>query len=62
MTADPRTVLQTEYYDLTRAWRELVGQRKRALRTQAPADPDRDARIAALVAARTALIERLRAL
>lgn len=62
MTADPRTVLQAEYYELTRAWRELIGQRKRALRTHAPPDADRDARIAGLADARNRLIERLRAL
>ncbi len=62
MTADPRTVLQAEYYELTRTWRELIGQRKRALRAAAPADPQRDAQIAALDAERARLIDRLRAL
>lgn len=62
MSADARTALQAEYYELTRAWRALVGERKRALKTQAPPDPTRDAKIAALVDARNALVDKIRAL
>ena len=60
MSAEARTALQAEYYELTREWRALVGERKRALKTRAPADPTRDARIATLVAARNALVDKIR--
>lgn len=62
MSADTRAALQAEYYELTREWRALVGDRKRALKTNGPPDPARDARIATLVDARNALVDKLRAL